>query len=212
MKEKCLICHMDIDQGMNFFDWLKGNQLICGICHNNFVKFDTDIKFNNLKIHILYYYQSDIENLIYQFKECRDIALAPVFFYDFKRFIHHKYRKYTLVLMPSHPDKIKERTFHHMEEMLKGIDLPIIDPFYKNKNHKQSLQDKSHRSKINEIIKLKKDFIFPSTPLLLIDDVITTGSTLNCAYNLIKEHMLKIEVFVLCAHSIFIDEHNNRLR
>ena len=89
--------------------------------------------------------------------------------------------------------------------MLKGIGLPFVEPFYKCKDHKQSLQSFENRHFIDQVIKRKDAFLLPEAPLLIIDDVCTSGSTLACAYSLLQMHTYKIEALVLSAHPRFVE-------
>lgn len=205
MNEYCSICFEQIDKGCGFLDWLSGDHIICGNCQRLFHISDVDTYIETLPIHVLYQYDEELENLIYQYKESRDIALAPVFFYNHVKQIQKRYKGYHIVIMPSNEEKIKERTFHHMLEMLRDIHLPIIDPFTKTSYRKQSLQTLEERYHIADIITLKQDVDIPDTPLLLVDDVLTTGSTIKAAYHLLKQHTYKIEALLLCAHPRFLE-------
>ena len=51
----------------------------------------------------------------------------------------------------------------------------------------------------------KPDIVLPKTRLLLVDDVVTSGNTLLCAYDLLQEHRYKIEALALCANPRFVE-------
>ncbi|MEG0265512.1 MAG: ComF family protein [Erysipelotrichaceae bacterium] len=204
--ESCLVCMQELDEGMDIIGWLKGDDNICGYCRKLFDQIDYHTKLDTYPLHILYTYKDDIENLIYCFKENRDIALAPIFFKQYTQYINRHYKGFTIVIMPSNQEKTQMRTFHAMLEMLKEVNLTIIDPFYKTKVHKQSLQSFKDRLKIQEIMKMKENIILPNTPLLLIDDVLTTASTIKWAFHLLSDHPYPIEGLVLSAHPLFLEK------
>ena len=66
--------------------------------------------------------------MIFQFKEGRDIALRPVFFHEVMQELNDKFRQYAIVLMPSSKEKMLERGFLPVREMLKACKLEIIEP------------------------------------------------------------------------------------
>lgn len=206
MREDCILCLEDIHHKQDFFHWLKQDALLCGECRNQLAYVNTFRKLGNMKIHILYSYNDFIENMLFQFKEGRDIALAPVFLHDHKRRIEQMYKGYTMIFMPSSEEKTKERGFYALEEMYKEIKLAKLAPFYKSENRKQSTLHYEERQKIAEVIHLLPKMHLPKKKLLLVDDVCTTGATLKCAYDLLHEHTVEIEAFVLCANPLFLQQ------
>ncbi|MEG1526934.1 MAG: ComF family protein [Erysipelotrichaceae bacterium] len=208
--ERCLVCMGDVDQGMDLVGWLKGDDIICGKCRKAFERIDVHTNLENIPCHILYTYNDELEDDLYRFKENRDIALAPIFFHlDVER-INKRYRGFQIVIMPSNQEKIAMRSFHHMSEMLKAIKLPILDPFYKTKVHKQSLQTFLNRKNIQKIMKIKPGFTFPEAPLLIIDDVITTSATMKWACHLLEGHGYPIEILALSANPLFLEKAKKR--
>ena len=59
----------------------------------------------------------------------------------------------------------------------------------------------------------KQEYPLPRGDLLLIDDVCTTGATLQRAYQLLRPHSNTIEAVVLCAHPLLLaHREENRLQ
>lgn len=52
---------------------------------------------------------------------------------------------------------------------------------------------------------MKPNIVLPKIRLLLVDDVVTSGNTLLCAYDLLQEHRYKIEALALCANPRFVE-------
>lgn len=204
-EEYCRLCFADIQKKQTIVDWLSQDSCLCGQCLMNLKYIALHTRIEKMPLFILYEYNEFIENMIYQFKEGRDIALRDVFFHKFMKKINDKYRHYTIVLLPSSEEKNQERQFLPVREMLCACTLPIIEPFYKIGNHKQSLQSFENRMQIATIIKRKAHVQLPPTKLLLVDDVCTSGSTLKHAYDELKAHTYKIEALVLCANPLFVE-------
>lgn len=204
-QERCLYCFENIQNGLSFYDWLKQDEVLCGNCKSSLHVLQLDTRIEHMPLHILYEYNEAMESMIFQLKEGRDIALAPIFFHSFRKKIIDRYRHSSIVLLPSSKEKYVERGFQPVKEMLKGIPMNIVEPFYKSENHKQSLQNFENRAQIDRIIQRDYNVALPNTPLLLLDDVCTSGSSLKRAYDLIKEHTYKIEALVLCAHPLFVE-------
>lgn len=206
MDKECILCLEDIERKQDFFHWLKQDALICGECRGQLEYVNTIRYLDGLPVHILYAYNDFIESMLFQYKEGRDVALAPVFFHEHKGWMEHHYKDYTMLLMPSSKEKTRERGFHALEEMLKEVKLCKLQPFYKSENRKQSTLHYKQRQSIGEIIHRHTSIPLPKKKLLLVDDVCTTGATLKCAYDLIKEHTVEVEAFVLCANPLFLQQ------
>ena len=98
-----------------------------------------------------------------------------------------------------------QRGFNHLHEMLKGIDVEVCDCLMKSSNYKQSLHRGKTRAQIKTVMKLKPAFEIPTKPILLFDDVCTSGSTLLAAYDLLHSYNNQISAQVLCVHRHFVE-------
>lgn len=205
MKHWCPICYELADEHQPFMQWLLGSDVICGNCRSKFKSCNQKYEINGLKIHGFYMYNDFVENLLYQYKEGRDIALAEVFLAAVRKEFIDKCRHRILIPMPSSERKINERGFSHLHEMLKGLDIEICDCLIKGMDYKQSLHRGKARKLIKEVIKLKSEVEIPTSELILFDDVCTSGSTLMAAYDLLHEFNDKISAEVLCIHPHFVE-------
>lgn len=205
MNEICLLCSQDIDHQVSIFNYFFQKDLLCGNCRKQLEVFHQYVVKRGVKILALYLYNDFVENMLFQFKEGRDVALKHTFLYLYKKEIKDKFRHYTIVYMPSFKKKNEERGFFALEEMLEEIELPKISVFEKKKTYKQSLQPYEKRNKVKEVLTLKKGYSLPKTPLLLFDDMLTSGNTLLHAYSLIQEHPYDIQACVCCIHPLFVE-------
>lgn len=205
MKPWCPICYDSIDEHQPFMKWLIGSDVICGSCRSKFELCNQNYQINDLVIHGLYMYNDFIENLLYQYKEGRDIALGEVFLAAVRKEFIDKCRHRVLVPMPSSEHKIQERGFSHLHEMLKGFDIEICDCLMKGKEYKQSLHRGKTRKQIKEVMQLKSIVEIPTCELILFDDVCTSGSTLLAAYDLLHEFNEHISAEVLSVHPHFVE-------
>jgi len=198
----CKICFKHLDEGCTLKEYLFEDDVICGYCRHQFIKNEKIYHYKNLRIHAFYIYDDYLENLLFQYKEGRDIALHNIFLWKNKEKLNDIFRHHSCIIMPSHEDKIKERGFHHIKEMLSITNIKIEDCFIKTKNHKQSLQRSKNREKIIDIIQLKTK---PKNNYYFFDDVITTGNTLLSAYEKLGLKDEIIDVYALSIHPHFVE-------
>lgn len=102
-------------------------------------------------------------------------------------------RKYVIVPVPIHKKRRKERGYNQAEEIAKGFasvkDIPIISDYLIRTKHdkSQTAKDKRERSEA-----LKNSFAINEgcdrlSHIILIDDVITTGSTISACYTQLEK-------------------------
>lgn len=204
-EERCRYCMEEIHQGINFYDFIKQDAMLCGNCKAQLIFINKVYDWNGMRFRIYYQYNTFLEGMLFQYKEGRDVALQDVFFYDLKKEILAKYRHHIFILMPSSEAKTRERGFRPLIQMLEQLHIQWIDPFYKKKEYKQSLQSFEQRKQIHQVMDLKEGQKFKKAKYVLVDDVCTSGATLSCAYDLLKEHKLSIEAMTLCATKQFVE-------
>lgn len=163
------------------------------------------LQLEGLRVHALYVYNDFLENMLFQFKEGRDVALAGAFFQPFLPKLVDRFRHWEWVLLPSSKEKFLTRGFLPLQEMLRDCPLPLHEPFYKVSNYKQSLQSFPNRQNVSRVIKRKPKDELSGRRILLVDDVCTSGATLLWAYHLLRAHRMKIEALVLCVHPRLVE-------
>ncbi|MDD4532839.1 MAG: phosphoribosyltransferase family protein [Bacilli bacterium] len=143
-------------------------------------------------------YKPPLSKLLIQYKENRDVELAPIFLSYYSGFLHWKYFGFSVVLVPSSPQKMKEREFDHLELIFKYLNLPILKILTKKDGQEQKKTSAAQRRLVYQKINITRGDTVTGKKILLVDDVITTGSTLKACLNLLKKYRpKKIEILTL---------------
>ena len=145
----CLLCQRPNFETASLWNYLISCDMLCEKCRNSLKRIYGIRMLDDLTVRVLYDYNEILQQLIIQYKECYDEALAPVFLYDFKDRLKRKYKNTILVPMPSSKKKMEERGFNHVEKMFECLDLPIIPCLYKIEDYDQKKQNKFHLRKLN---------------------------------------------------------------
>lgn len=173
--------------------------IICESCRNQFKEINSTYKLD-IEWRVFYEYNEFLERLLFRYKEQRDVVLAPIFFEKYASKIKDLESKYTICVMCSSDESRMKRGFEPIIEMLEVHGIQVYSPLYKTKDVKQSSMSKKNREDIKNIIRRKEYYPLPNKPILLIDDVLTTGSTLQAGIALLKPK----KVIVLCANPMWI--------
>jgi len=110
-----------------------------------------------------------------------------------------------IVPVPLHPKKEKKRGFNQSEWIARGIADAMKKPLLMNNLHRKiftSTQTRKNRferwQNVDGIFGVKNPAEFENRHVLLVDDVVTTGSTLEaCAYELLKINGTKVSIATL---------------
>ncbi|WP_372949614.1 ComF family protein [Mariniphaga sp.] len=111
----------------------------------------------------------------------------------------------TIVPVPLHPKKQKKRGFNQSDWIARGISESMNKPISDNNLHRKvftSTQTRKNRferwQNVEGIFGVKNPEKFENQRVLLVDDVVTTGSTLEaCAYELLKVSGTKVSIATL---------------
>ena len=145
----------------------------------------------------LYFYTEKVQELLYQFKGCRDYELRTVFLEYYLSYLNFKFNGYEIIPAPSSKKSDEERGFNHVEEMFKNLKLKMNKCIHKTKQRKQADLTTKEREKIGEYLVID-DVDLKHKKVLLVDDVYTTGSTIKSMIKLVKEKgAKKIKVLLM---------------
>lgn len=107
-----------------------------------------------------------------------------------------------IVPVPLHPSRKRSRGYNQSEEFAKGISeglhIPYVDSFIKRtvKTPTQTRKSKLSRwQNVSEVFEMKKDEEVKGRRILLVDDVVTTGATLEaCSLSLLRAGCSEISI------------------
>lgn len=174
---QCLVCNKVIENTfLNLFDNLDN---ICYSCLKKFKVRNEKFYIEGVEGCILYYYEEFFKDLLFKYKGCYDYVLKDVFLNFNLNKLKKKYRGYSIVLAPSSKLSEDKRGFNHLEEIFKCLNMPIIKCFVKTKEWKQSDKKYSERKDIQKVIKIDKECLKGVKKVLIVDDVLTSGSTIK---------------------------------
>lgn len=189
---RCLYCNQEIEQ-FSFKSIFLKEDLLCITCRKKLKPIKRMVTIENIQVETFFEYDGMFKNLLVQYKECFDEALYPLFLYDLKEYLEYKYRGYYLCLIPSSKEKIEERGFSHLELMCKDLSFKRI--FLETRNDLSQV----HKG-IKERSLMKNNYFYTGErvkKVLVMDDVVTTGSSMIGAYNALKSHSDTIRYIAL---------------
>ncbi len=198
---RCLLCHKEMGSD-DLYDLLLSQDVLCHSCRRKWQRRDISFEVGGKKGYAPYVYEENFAHCLIQFKEVGDEALQDIFLWNLKEKLHRKYRGYTLCLMPSSLSKQERRGFSHLERMFACLQLHTIEPFEQIVDFNQKNMPAKYRKEMAYNIRWKGEYDIPKK-ILLCDDTITTGSTLQGALSCLKE---KAEIQILCvsANAVYV--------
>lgn len=194
----CKICFEDIYHKVSLLSYFSYKDVICEGCRSKMQEINKWKQIDTLNVYCIYAYDTYMENLMFQFKEGRDIALKDVFLYTQKKKIEKMFKDYTIIFMPSSKEHTKIRGFIPLEEMFLNINLNKENILEKKGMYKQSVLSYAQRKQVKNCIKMKKGCKKHRGKVLLVDDVMTSGETLLSAYALLKDDCEEIKALIVC--------------
>jgi len=193
----CKICFKQINSNSlnNLFD---KNSCLCEDCFSNFKPKFISFKHGSIQCLSIYEYDQNIKDLLYKYKGCYDYELKDVFLNRYLWFLKFKYLGFYLICVPSYFVDDEKRGFNHVNEIAKTLKKPILNCLVKTDRHKQASSTAKERKDISKIFKINNGQLITKKKILLLDDVYTTGSSIDASISLIKQfNPKKIEVLVV---------------
>ena len=93
----------------------------------------------------------------------------------------------TIVPIPMHPEKRIQRTFAHVDELLKSARIPFTHLLEKIDTEAMGEKSKAERLAMEPLFTLKARNYNSTRTYILVDDIYTTGTTLRHAATVLKE-------------------------
>lgn len=176
----CLLCSQPLHVNASWKTLLT-RQFPPSICEKCNARFERNASPESTA---LYRYNDTMKDFLHHYKFLQDVALAKVFRQELYTLFKHE--KATIIPIPMHPEKQKERTFAHMDELLKAANIPFIQLLEKTTTETQSTKTREERLKTAPLFKLKSDVTVEHKEYLLFDDIKTTGTTLQHAQTILE--------------------------
>lgn len=179
----CKVCFREI-KNYNFHS-LFNNVCVCNSCLKeckpSFIKSEID----GIKCLSIYEYNEYMKSKFYLYKMLNDYELRKLFISPYLFELKNIYRGYKIIPIPSYYLRDNERGYNHVIEIFKDLGFAIENILVKTKDVEQKNLSFQERQKINDILDIKECDL-TNKKILIVDDVITTGSTMKAAVKLIK--------------------------
>ena len=193
----CKLCFEKIH--FNGINALIKNRMICQKCYNGFELINKKEYINGIEVRYLFEYNDFLKKNIYLLKGCYDIELKDIFLDRWKYILRLIYKGYLLVPVPSYFESDNKRGFNHVEEIFSSLKLISNKCLKKTKDIKQANLSKKQREKIDKVLIIENGEILKGKKVLIVDDIYTTGSTLNACINLVRKYYPKVlKCLILC--------------
>jgi competence protein ComFC len=194
----CLICASKVESSLN--NLLTSNTKICDSCLTKLEPRIKYIKVDGVKGIVLLNYNEFVKTVILQIKANYDLELAKHILVPFKNLILENFSKYVLVPIPSTHKSNLKRGFNHVEAIFSSLGLPITPILEKTSNYKQSNSKFNDRFEISKNIKLKINQDI-SSHIVIVDDIITSRSSLKACINILRQNNVKKITFIIVANN-----------
>ena len=197
MENFCKICFKKIND-YSLYNLIRKKNILCEECFSKLDAKFISFKIGNIKGISIYEYTDFIKELIYKFKGCGDYELKNVFLFRYLTYLRLKYHGYYIVFVPSYYIDDERRGFNHVKAIYESLKLKELPILKKKTSHKQSDQSFKGRRNIKDVLEIDNKISLKGKKILIVDDIITTGSTLLTSIELLKSVGAKrIEILVI---------------
>ncbi len=194
----CKIC-FKLLKSDSLYEIYNDDSCVCEQCQNKLAPHFQKFRIGGVDGVAIYRYDDNIKSLLYQLKGCCDIELSPIFFNRFKNELKTMYKGYVVVPAPSYVVEDSNREFNHVIEIFKFLNLPIYHIVNKITPFKQAEHSKRRRVEIIDHLQVTSLSEINNKKVLIVDDVMTTGSTLKAMISLLSKGRPKIMKILVMA-------------
>jgi competence protein ComFC len=183
----CLLCETSIAATPSWKALLalEKQTKICQDCSKKFKRADIKEEDSILnQVTSLYTYNEAMREYLHQFKFLQDVALASVFANELRTLLKGNA---TIVPIPMHPEKRIQRTFAHVDELLKSARIPFTHILEKTGTEAMGEKSRVQRLAMEPLFTMKLGTAIQPGTYILVDDIYTTGTTLRHAATVLKQ-------------------------
>ncbi len=135
----------------------------------------------------IYDYDAIIKEKLYLLKGCGDYELAGIFLDRYIYFLKLTNRGRLIVPIPSWHEDDEKRGFNHVIAIFEKMEVPFVAALRKTRPHKQTTVSFEQRSEIKDVLALDNPLLVEGKDVLLVDDVVTSGSSMRAAIALLRK-------------------------
>lgn len=150
------------------------------------------------------YYHGELKRLIFLFKFKKDFSAGRYLAKLLSEKIRENYNDYYITYIPMSSEKFKKRGFNHCRylafELSYICNIEVLNLLELNKEVKvqKTLTKKERQKNMNNAFKIRKQGKAKGMNIIIVDDICTTGATLNEAYRvLMNDGANKIKCLVI---------------
>lgn len=165
----------------------------CNRCLSKFENSTPEIDFTDFKgthyegavdsVTTLYSYNEAMKSYLHQYKFLQDVALAQVFAEELRQTFET--REGTVVPIPMHPEKLLQRTFAQVDELLNYAGISFKQLLAKTATSEQGRKSKKERLEASPLFEVTEKV--EAQIYILFDDIYTTGTTIHHAAKVLME-------------------------
>lgn len=200
-ENSCIRCSKPL---VSASEGMEDRGLVCPSCFGK--------KYNYDNCYAVCFYEGPVKELIHRFKFHRDEFLTGTLQNLFAEGLRSKIdgAQYDKVIpVPLHPRKLKERGFNQSELLARAMGKLRLGKICKNAmvrvqySSGQTLQDRKSRiEKIRDNFRVNRPVKVRDQSVLLVDDVLTTGATIEECSRILKEAGARKVTVLVLARSI----------